>query len=160
MKIRNGFVSNSSSSSFVCEITGEAFEVRDGCFWEVDLCQCKNGHIFKKKFLVPWKPKFPSKEEMLTALDGITDSKRACMRFREMNEFELQAAYAKAFMSGQDEHKSNVNQCPICTLTLLGDSMLLDFLLKKSHSSRTAVLAQIQKECENFGQLQRYLTNN
>lgn len=47
MKIRTGFVSNSSSSSFVCDITGEAFEVYDSSLLsEYDAVQCVNGHVF------------------------------------------------------------------------------------------------------------------
>lgn len=32
MKIRNGFVSNSSSSSFTCEICQNDFDLPNGCF--------------------------------------------------------------------------------------------------------------------------------
>lgn len=46
MKVRSGFVSNSSSSSFVCDICGEGGEIMTdsgetpGVFW------CENGHCF------------------------------------------------------------------------------------------------------------------
>jgi len=45
MKIRTGFVSNSSSSSFVCDICGQ-----DASGWDLDLadagmCECRRGHI-------------------------------------------------------------------------------------------------------------------
>jgi len=45
MKIRNGFVSNSSSSSFVCEICYLADTVYDGGIGEIGMCECTNGHI-------------------------------------------------------------------------------------------------------------------
>ena len=45
MKIRNGFVSNSSSSSFVCEICYLADSVYDGGIGEIGMCECTNGHI-------------------------------------------------------------------------------------------------------------------
>lgn len=40
MKLRNGFVSNSSSSSFVCDVCGDAYEI-----WDSDSgIYCENSH--------------------------------------------------------------------------------------------------------------------
>lgn len=41
MKIRNGFVSNSSSSSFICDICGESETYYDGLS-DVDAVRCKD----------------------------------------------------------------------------------------------------------------------
>jgi hypothetical protein len=46
MKIRNGFVSNSSSSSFICAVCGETFSGWDAMELDFDLCRCDAGHIF------------------------------------------------------------------------------------------------------------------
>lgn len=46
MKIRKGFISNSSSSSFVCDITGytdSGYDVRD---YDLGFCSCNNEHTF------------------------------------------------------------------------------------------------------------------
>ena len=45
-KIRQGFVSNSSSSSFVCNISGEAYEGHDGDYSGIDYAQCVKGHEY------------------------------------------------------------------------------------------------------------------
>lgn len=45
MKIRMGFVSNSSSSSFVCDLTGRSYEGYDGEY-EVDTVTCEHGHEY------------------------------------------------------------------------------------------------------------------
>lgn len=45
MKVRNGFVSNSSSSSFVCEICHNADTIYDGGLSEINMCECQKGHI-------------------------------------------------------------------------------------------------------------------
>ena len=45
MKYRNGFVSNSSSSSFVCEICGEVAAGMDISLPDFDMGQCEIGHI-------------------------------------------------------------------------------------------------------------------
>ena len=44
MKIRSGFVSNSSSSSFVCDICGETAEGWDLSLTDCDYYECVNGH--------------------------------------------------------------------------------------------------------------------
>ena len=44
MKIRTGFVSNSSSASFVCDFCGEEASGMDMCLSEAGMSECKNGH--------------------------------------------------------------------------------------------------------------------
>jgi len=46
MKIRNGFVSNSSSSSFVCDICGCVAEGYDMSIQEAQMVECENRHTF------------------------------------------------------------------------------------------------------------------
>ena len=44
MKVRNGFVSNSSSSSFICEVCNGTESGWDACMSEVEMFECANGH--------------------------------------------------------------------------------------------------------------------
>ncbi len=47
MKIRAGFVSNSSSSSYICEVCGDTFEAWDEGFSRFNLVMCRdNDHLF------------------------------------------------------------------------------------------------------------------
>lgn len=45
MKSRQFFVSNSSSSSFICEICGRSEEGYDLCLSEAEMVECENGHV-------------------------------------------------------------------------------------------------------------------
>lgn len=45
MKIRKGFVSNSSSSSFICEACESVEGGYDARLSDVGMCECENGHI-------------------------------------------------------------------------------------------------------------------
>jgi hypothetical protein len=44
MKKRNGFVSNSSSSSFICDFCGRDESGWDLCLDEAEMFKCENGH--------------------------------------------------------------------------------------------------------------------
>ena len=46
MKIRNGFVSNSSSSSFICDVCGHDEAGYDLGLEDAEMYECQNGHIF------------------------------------------------------------------------------------------------------------------
>ena len=46
MKVRNGFVSNSSSSSFVCDVCGAIESGYDASLEDFDMQECVNGHEF------------------------------------------------------------------------------------------------------------------
>lgn len=52
MKIRKGFVSNSSSSSFVCEICSASETGRDCSPRDLGFVGCENGHIFCECHLI------------------------------------------------------------------------------------------------------------
>ena len=46
MKIRAGHVSNSSSSSFTCDVCGHTESGWDACLSDVGMYECMNGHTF------------------------------------------------------------------------------------------------------------------
>jgi len=46
MKIRNGFVSNSSTSSFICDFCGDVTADRDLSMEDAGMLKCENGHLF------------------------------------------------------------------------------------------------------------------
>lgn len=46
MKLRSGFVSNSSSSSFVCDVCGDIESGWDISHEEAGMYECENGHVF------------------------------------------------------------------------------------------------------------------
>ena len=45
MKVRRGFVSNSSSSSYTCEVCNETHSGWDLCIDDAGMFECENGHI-------------------------------------------------------------------------------------------------------------------
>jgi hypothetical protein len=52
MKIRKGFVSNSSSSSFICDISGGIEAGYDMSLDEAGMVECEKGHTFYTNYLI------------------------------------------------------------------------------------------------------------
>jgi len=52
MKIRTGFVSNSSSSSFICEVTGRIESGYDMGLEEAEMLECVNEHVFTETRII------------------------------------------------------------------------------------------------------------
>lgn len=52
MKIRSGFVSNSSSSSFICDISGRCSSGMDISLSDCDMFRCTNGHTVDKEYYI------------------------------------------------------------------------------------------------------------
>lgn len=67
MKYRKDFVTNSSSSSYICEICGETESGYDICLHDVGMVECVNGHTFCKDHMIPFETNL-SREEMINAL--------------------------------------------------------------------------------------------
>ena len=44
MKTGNGFVSNSSTTSFICDVCDEMIAGRDMCIDDAEMFKCENGH--------------------------------------------------------------------------------------------------------------------
>jgi hypothetical protein len=52
MKFKLDFITNSSSSSYICDVSGEIFSERDASLSDFDLVQCQNGHTFLSDYLI------------------------------------------------------------------------------------------------------------
>ena len=52
MIVRQGFVSNSSSSSFICMVSGRVEAGMDLGMEDAGMCECENGHVFGEDHLV------------------------------------------------------------------------------------------------------------
>jgi len=52
MKIRKGFVSNSSSNSFICDVCGETVSGWDMSLSEAEMVNCDEGHEFCESHII------------------------------------------------------------------------------------------------------------
>jgi hypothetical protein len=128
MKIRHGFVSNSSTSSFSCCLCGEEFTGWDASPSEFDCSTCVNEHIMCNKHLEKLPP--PRIKGCHHEFDR--DNNAFCSQcgeeaWKETDEFEL------------DERT-----CPICRFEDYDPSEMAKYLERTRKISRDEAFAEIK----------------
>lgn len=129
MKIRNGFVSNSSSSSFVCEICGEIESGMDASYDFFNMVECEKGHLFHRECAMKHSDKKARdiiEECSNEPMEGSLDEKTKKWK-EKLNE--------KALLK---------THCPVCQLRVATDKMRLAFL--KRTTSDKQILETLRKE--------------
>lgn len=149
MKFRKSFVTNSSSSSYVCEICGRTESGWDLGLGDCEMMECVNGHIFCCDEAL----EIPSKEEMIKMiLENEWNKHRwdyeinACRDFSEeelivMDEDELWVGFCSE--SGYYEVPECV--CPICQFIEYSEYDLSAYLLKEYSVPRDEAFAEVKK---------------
>lgn len=137
MKIRNGFVSNSSSSSFICDVCGyESGGYGDASLADVDMCVCENDHLFCSQHAVN-----------TDRFVFIKNTNR-----RSYDSFE------EALMD--DRHNIPEIYCPICSLKKITDDDMLKYLLKKYHTNKEEVSDEIREIYKTYTNFKTFIKSN
>jgi len=118
MKIRAGFVSNSSSSSFVCEICGRSESGFDASHKEFDFVRCPNGHLI-------------CSEE--------------AYEFDEPEECDEECDECEREYCSEDEDIPE-NACPICLFEVSSKSDIKRYLFKRYGIPEEDVFAEVKKK--------------
>lgn len=144
MKIRNGFVSNSSSSSFVCDVCKHSEVIYDGGD-DDSFCKCVNGHSLCRTHLNKAARLDAQKmrEALIKDIKGWATGQELednIKEFEEMDTAGLKDAYDDVF--GGFEIPEEL--CPLCTFTTLSDDDLMNYLLMtlkttKKEAIKTAI---------------------
>lgn len=127
MKIRNGFVSNSSSSSYICEVCGETFEAYDQGISDFDLVMCKDqDHLFCRDHAINLKE------------DGL------------FTEYE-------ADVHGDGENRIDSIHCPICQMKTITTDMILRYALKKLDTKILDIKKEMAGKFKNISELDDFI---
>jgi hypothetical protein len=127
MKIRVGFVSNSSTSSFICMKCGEIEAGMDCSESDFGMFTCENGHTLHESC-----SELP--DDVIDLLsyhdkDGLEDY------ISEMEE-EEQEEYNKLVkqyiaISKYDEVSLSEKACPVCQFKIIDKQVMFDYLIKQ-----------------------------
>lgn len=145
MKIRIGFVSNSSSSSFVCDVCGEEVSGWDMSVSEAEMVQCENGHTFCEEHM----KKCEDKDIVKIYLEDSEWQKELSKKVKKMTGEEFNEWYEE---DGDDilrEAKSegiSHKFCPICSMDIVTKADQVRYLMKVYKITRQEVLDEIKKE--------------
>lgn len=136
MKYRKDFVTNSSSSSYTCEICGETESGWDLCLSEAEMCKCVNGHVFCTEHELPR----PNKKEMIKM---ILESK-----YNECEEEELEAISKETlyteYLTDGGSYGVPEAVCPICQFIDYSENDLAAYLLKRYGVPRDEVFKEVK----------------
>jgi len=151
MKIRQGFISNSSSSSFTCGVCGAEESGMNMCLEDAEMCECADGgHIICESH----------------ALTGYKD---ADAWFKTDKGKEEVAVYMKENNCDEDEAiealwdeeggcRFSSKFCPICQFEEVVDSDVVAYMMKKNNTSYKELKDQLKKEFKNYDELCDFIT--
>lgn len=148
MKIRTDFVTNSSSSSYVCEICGRSESGWDLCLSECEMMECINGHVFCCDEAL----EKPTKEEMIKAILENGWGKRwdssihdyRCYIEEEISAMNEDIIFEELFTDG-GHYEVPECMCPICQFIEYLEYDLSAYLLKEYGVSRDEVFAEVKQ---------------
>lgn len=134
MKVRLGFVSNSSSSSYICDHCGEVFSGWDGLS-EFELVECPHGHVCCEHHLS----------------NSITDGK-VIEVYLQKNPTHRE--YDEEDILGEMRYGFPSEFCPLCNLEEIGTHDLLAYYKLRYGMNHDEVLDDIKS---TFGTYDAFL---
>ena len=137
MKYRKDFVTNSSSSSYICEICGCCESGFDLGLSDCEMNECVNGHIFCDEH------KLPISETKENLAKSILEDEYNKLTKEELDDMDIEELFDKKYYDGRYEVPEYV--CPICQFIEYSESDLAKYLLKEYKISREEVFAEIKK---------------
>ena len=149
MKFRKDFVTNSSSSSYVCEICGRTESGFDLCLSDAEMMECVNTHTFCREEAL----KRPSKKDLIKMIlenEWNKDTWDSTLKGRrdyteeELITMEEDDLFDK-FCSEGGYYEVPECVCPICQFIEYSEYDLSAYLLKEYGVSRDEIFAEVKQ---------------
>lgn len=143
MKFRRDFVTNSSSSSFVCDICGNVESGWDMSLQEAEMVECVNGHTICQDEMLS-----APREVMLRLIQE--EMQQSWSRFNGMTDTELNEKtdeeLEEMMLEREDGYYGIPEECcPICQFIEYSNKDLAKYLEREYRVSRDEVFAKVKQ---------------
>jgi len=154
MKIRNGFVSNSSTSSFVCDLCGRSEADRDMEIDDAEMIICVNDHTICIEEMVEdfHFGDVPREKRISLLIESFKDIKDTNLEYNKLRsgdftEEELEDMWEDFWEDYEYDMYYDVEEkyCPICQMLEFSNDDLSAYLLKKTGITREEVFATVKE---------------
>lgn len=163
MKFRKDFVTNSSSSSYICEICGCAESGWDAAPDDVGMCECECGHVFCSEHRVTASPAdflewFFNTESLTEEQKSAIESACKDMCTEDIKEYLIENEYTdEDFFS--DNELPDI-ECPICSFKVVSDDDLSKYKSILLNKTDEEITTEIQERFENMQEFNDFLKKN
>lgn len=162
MKIRQGFVSNSSSSSFICDVCNREEAGMDLSLSDIEMSECVNGHTFcdGEEVAINIEKKTPKemREEMLKYYKTVEPSLyiviQECKDDKELSDYWID--YLDE-ISGDERYEVSAEKCPICQFKNATIFDIANYYMRKAGTKKEDMAELLKKEFGNYDKLKEFL---
>jgi len=166
MKIRKGFVSNSSSSSYVCDITGNVESGWDMGIEDAEMYQCECGHTFLEEYIL--EATIENKIAILRKTADNYSIDEICIILNAEEITERNKVISLSYLYDSELEKINFDitfynryeiptcLCPICMMEHIPDYSVLHYLVKECGKTKEEVIDEIKKKFRTCDDLYNY----
>lgn len=164
MKIRSNYVSNSSSSSFICGVCNRQESGYDASPSDFGFVYCVNDHCFCEEhqlLFIPDSKWLKNYFNLFSWKEGNIINKFLKHEFTNEDEFKNYEDY-KEIMDIYHECKMNngvpEEECPICSLNVILDEDMSNYLMKKHHHKYKELADEIKNKFNSYKEFKKYLS--
>lgn len=161
MKVRQGFVSNSSSSSFICDVCSREESGFDLSLSDIEMSQCVNGHTFcdGEEVAVDVEKKTPKemREEMLKYYKTVEPS--LYIEVQDAKDEELEGFWEDYLeeISGDERWEASEKKCPICQFKDATIYDIANYYMKKAGIKKEDMVELFKKEFGTYNKLREFI---
>lgn len=171
MKYRVGFVTNSSSSSYVCEVCGHDESGWDMCLSDAEMVQCVNGHTFCEDHM----ENLDSKEMVLRLLEGNIKKYKKLVDENPDRDYyknylnDYQNSYDTYSQEDADEDWDELKEkyewryelsedlCPICSFGTLTNYQVAKYLEKKYGVNLDDLRNELKENFSSYNDFKKFI---
>lgn len=152
MKYRKDFVTNSSSSSYICDICGDNECGFDIGLSEAGMVQCVNGHTFCEDHI-----EIDDNKKLILLEEMCKDNDQEYSEvLRNANNKTILHEYLTAYNGRYDVEEL---LCPICSFEHGHTDDIQRYLMAKYHITEKSILAELKDRFKNYDSFKEFLKN-